>query len=310
MAERQHTQTLPFARLFAGHETFAFRHFWLKKGLDHLLRDREVFQRQDATTLLGVGKNMVRSIRHWCLACRVAEEEPGTRAQRLRPTGLGEKLLRDGGWDPYLEDDASLWLLHWNLASAGARAATWYWAFNRFHEYAFTRPVMVDSLCRFLQAIGWADISDGTIARDVECLVHTYLPRRGDASNGEDPIGCPLTALSLLVAEADGERLRFRVGPKPSLPTHVFAFAVAQFWNQRCPERLTLDLRELLGAEGSPALVFRLDEDSVLSHLDGLADATGGAVRFEDSALVRRLVKRGETPLDSMSFLEAYYGSG
>jgi hypothetical protein len=63
----------PFAKSFAGHQTFAFRYFWLKKGLDLVCSDSEAFQRDDAVVRLGVGKNMVQSIRHWCLATRVVE---------------------------------------------------------------------------------------------------------------------------------------------------------------------------------------------------------------------------------------------
>lgn len=298
---------LPFARSFAGHETFAFRYTWLKKGVDNLTLDPELFQRDDAIVVLGVGKNMVRSIRHWCLATRVAEEEPGTRARRLQSTDLGTQLLSDDGWDPYLEDEATLWLLHWNLASAGTKAATWYWAFNKFHEYAFTRVAMVEALTRFTQTLGWSDISESTIKRDVDCLVHSYLPRRNDAANGDDPIECPLSNLGLLMQEPDGERLRFRIGPKPTLPPAVFAHALAVFWNQKCPERQTLELRQITGSEGSPALVFRLDEDSVLYYLDDVVHASCGAMVFEDTAQVRRVVKRVQGPLNPVSILEAYY---
>ncbi|MBI2842135.1 MAG: DUF4007 family protein [Armatimonadetes bacterium] len=300
---------VPFAKSFAGHETFAFRHAWLKKGVDSLSRDRESFQREDAIVTLGVGKNMVRSIRHWCLATRVAEEEPGTRARRLRPTDLGNRLLKDAGWDPYLEDEGTLWLLHWNLTSAGTRAATWYWTFNRFHEYAFTRPAMLDALTRFIQTIGWQDVSESTVKRDVDCLIHTYLSRRDDVTNGEDPIECPLTGLDLLVQEPDGDRLRLRTGPKPTLPSGVFTYALSEFWNMKCCERQTLELRQIIGSEGSPAQVFRLDEDSVLSYLDSVSDTSGGAMVFEDTTQVRRVVKRDEQPLASIAFLEAYYAS-
>ncbi len=64
---------------FSGHETFPFRYPWLKKGFDAVLVDGNVFLRDNAITTLGVGKNMVRSIRHWCLASGVL--------------GAGQKLL-------------------------------------------------------------------------------------------------------------------------------------------------------------------------------------------------------------------------
>ena len=56
---------------FSGHETFPFRYPWLKKGFDAVGEDPHVFLRDDAITTLGVGKNMVRSIRHWCLTAGV-----------------------------------------------------------------------------------------------------------------------------------------------------------------------------------------------------------------------------------------------
>ena len=50
---------------FSGHETFPFRYTWLKKGVDAVSDDPSVFSSDRATITLGVGKNMVRSIRHW-----------------------------------------------------------------------------------------------------------------------------------------------------------------------------------------------------------------------------------------------------
>src|SRR5947209_12763996 len=102
---------------FSGHETFPFRYPWLKKGFDAVEEDGDVFLRDDAITTLGVGKNMVRSIRHWCLAAGTLEENPGNRGGALKVSDLGRLLLADDGLDPYLEDPATLWLIHWQLAS-------------------------------------------------------------------------------------------------------------------------------------------------------------------------------------------------
>ncbi len=72
---------------FSGHETFPFRYPWLKKGFDAVQQDAEAFLRDDAITTLGVGKNMVRSIRHWCLAAGVLAEGRDA-GGALRPTNL------------------------------------------------------------------------------------------------------------------------------------------------------------------------------------------------------------------------------
>src|SRR5438552_2795838 len=89
---------------FSGHETFVLRYGWLKKGFDAAVKNPSVFTAEDAVVDLGVGKNMVRAIRHWGLACGVLREEPKTRGLRLTPTDFGNFLFGNSGQDPYLED--------------------------------------------------------------------------------------------------------------------------------------------------------------------------------------------------------------
>jgi hypothetical protein len=59
---------------FAGHETFTLRYGWLKKAVDATLDRQDIFLQDDALVTLGVGKNMVRAIRHWGLVTGVLED--------------------------------------------------------------------------------------------------------------------------------------------------------------------------------------------------------------------------------------------
>ena len=105
---------------FSGHQTFAFRYGWLEKGVSGVQKHSDIFTRDDALVLLGVGKNMVASIRHWCQVTQLIETDPnikGNTGRQFRVTDIGQRLLLDSGWDPFLEDDASLWLIHWLLVS-------------------------------------------------------------------------------------------------------------------------------------------------------------------------------------------------
>lgn len=303
---KNHSQDLPFIKSFAGHETFPFRYPWLKKGVDWINQDPGIFLREDAVIKFGVGKNMVQSIRHWCLATRIAVETPERKG--LQTTPLGNRLFSDDGWDPYLEDDATLWLLHWNLASRGTKAATWYWAFNRFTEFAFTRASLVEALIKEIQILNLPNVSESTIKRDIGCFILTYLSDRIDQSIVENTIGCPLVSLELLIQEPDGDRIRFNSGPKLSLPAEIFAFALAQFLNRGNYNGKTLELREILRSEGSPALVFKLDQESTLTYLDQLERVTLGKIIFQDTPLVRQVVRQETTSEDPLFILEKYYG--
>src|SRR5882757_3548772 len=89
---------------FSGHETFPFRYAWLKKGLEGLLANPNIFNSDDAIVDLGVGKNMVRAIRHWCIATKLIEEGgflPNTRTRELTITALGRALFIDPAFDEY-----------------------------------------------------------------------------------------------------------------------------------------------------------------------------------------------------------------
>src|SRR5437016_4741230 len=106
---------------FSGHETFPFRFTWLRKAVEAVdgeTGDKQIFGREHAMVELGVGKNMVGSIRHWGTVCGLIEEDPteaNNRGRFLRPTTLGRRLFSDDGWDPYLEDPGTLWLLQWQI---------------------------------------------------------------------------------------------------------------------------------------------------------------------------------------------------
>ena len=70
-----------------------------------------------------------------------------------------------------------------------------------------------------------------------------------------------------------------------------------------------LELREIMRSEGSPGLIFKLDQESMLGYLDALKDVTSGYMVFEDTSLVRRVIRPLESACTPMSFLEDYYGS-
>ncbi len=93
---------------FSGHDTFHCRLFWLKKGFDYVSSGEKF--KDDSGVALGVGRNMVNSIRFWLKAFGIVGEE-----NLLNP--LYQRLFSDDGWDPYLENEGTLYLLHYQLCA-------------------------------------------------------------------------------------------------------------------------------------------------------------------------------------------------
>lgn len=270
---------------FGGHEKFVFRHGWLKKGVDAAKREPLVFTKDEALAELGVGKNMVRSIRHWCLATGMLQEIDGIGLARpLQPTEMAEKLLVGKGWDPYLEDVGSLWLLHWQLTTRLARGFVWHLLFSIYLETEFTRPSMQKFVKNQLEQRG-IKTTDGTIEREIEFCLRTYIPAKTKLGViSEETLDCPLAELDIVRFLPDDGVYRFNVGPKVSLPLGIFGYALLMFFSRTVENRRTIAIDEIIYQPGSPGQVFKLDENTVVEYLESLENFSNGSIRMQETA--------------------------
>jgi hypothetical protein len=280
----------------------------MKKGVEAVAEDGHVFAADDAMTRLGVGKNMVRSIRHWCLAAGLVEEDRSTSVGRvgLRPSELGRKLLGDDGWDPYLEDPATLWLLHWQIGSNQRRCTTWFWAFSFVYDPEFTKESLFSSLLEWVGTAGAKHTAPSSIQRDIDCFMRTYVPSR--QSQGlvlEDTLDCPLVELNLIAEAGDRQTFQFNRGPQPELPTGVLFFAALDYWQRTAPNAETLSLADLAYHPGSPGRLFQIDEDSLAGRFEEFESLAKGKIGYGETAGLRQLYRR--KPISPLAILEQTY---
>ena len=295
---------------FSGHETFPFRYTWLKKGVDAVDEDRgapTIFSDDSATIALGVGKNMVRSIHHWCQVTGLIEGDgvDSNNRRRFVPTGRGNSIFADDGFDPYLEDVATLWLIHWQLATNISRATTWYWAFSIFGQNEFSKDTFISELIDWTERNARNRISENSIKRDVDCFFRTYVPSRLTKTTVmEDTFDCPLVELNLISDSPDGNTYRFQRGPKPSLPIEIFTAALSKSWNTLSRQN-ELTFANIAYSEKSPGRIFQLDDDTLVEYLDNLEHLTDGAFRYDETAGVKQIYRNRK--IDAMELLHRYY---
>lgn len=299
---------------FSGHDTFPLRYGWLKKVFDAIQsRERQgedtkiVFKPDDAIAQFGVGKNMVTAMRYWSLAAGIIEEVR-THVGPYATTPIGRALLDDNGWDPWLEDPNSLWLLHWQFASTPERTSTWYWVFNHCPQASFERNTIVEYLSRLCSRREMKRVAPNTLKRDVECFVRTYVEKT-TAESKEDTLECPLTELSLLRTVGRRDMFHFSRGPKPTLNAGMFAYAATQFWQRHYPNVRTLSLDALFHEPGSPGRVFLLDEESAVEFAIELEAATERTITWSETAGLRQLIcRKAVNEIDPTLFLSQAYG--
>jgi hypothetical protein len=279
----------PVPPAFARHDTFHPRHGWLKKAYDLVDELPDLFTREDAAHQLGVGKNMVRAIRHWSFAFGILE--PGTDEHRhpvSRATDLGRNLLDEPtGWDPYLEDPASLWLLHWQLVGRPEWATGWTYTFFRFGRADFTIRDLARAFGTYVEKeYAGARYAPSSYEKDASCLVRMYALPTG-VRLGEESIQCPFAELGLLRPGAEPGTFAFAVGPKPSLPDEMIAAASAEFLLKRAGGARTIALHRLLHDAGSPGLAFRLSESALYGALEAVAERDPGLAVIESAGVIQ-----------------------
>lgn len=286
---------------FSGHETFPLRYGWLKKAFDaiaqsnELAENKSIFLADNAIARFGVGKNMVASMRYWASAAGIIVDAPTP--NRIDVTPLGRKIFGEDGIDSYMENPATLWLIHWQLCGRPDRT-TWYWTFNHYAAPTFDREDLVKGLISIAGDRDWTRASGATVKRDVECFVRTYAARlSSNKVSHEDALESPLTELGLIrpIRKKDGFRLVR--GEKSSLGNGVFAYALIDFW-LRFSNANTLSFEALAHEPGSPGRVFLLDENDLADRLVSIDEFTNGAIRWSETAGLKQLIRQADFDKD------------
>lgn len=300
----------------SGHETFPLRYGWIKKAYDAIEategneENKSVFLGDDAIARFGVGKNMVASMRHWGSAAGILSEAQGSPV--IRTTELGRILFGPGGRDPYMEHPATLWLVHWHLAARPDKT-TWFWAFNHYPALTFEREHLVKGITRLAKERNWSRVAAATIKNDVACFIRTYVPQQpsGQAGN-DDALESPLTELGLIKAIGKRDGFRFVRGPKSTLGDGVFIYALLDFWSRYSKKAATLSFEAIAHEPGGPGRVFLFDENDIADRLAGLDDATGGKLRWSETAGLKQVVRDRELNFETiLSYADAdYAGAG
>lgn len=257
--------------IFARHETFHPRYGWLKKAYDAVKKDSTIFYQEDASVVLGVGKNMVKAIKYWALAFKIIVENPklGHSPNAIKITEFATALLDDDGWDPYLEDPASLWLLHWELLRPPCLATAWWFTFNEFHKTLFSQDDLLFAIKNYVHTTHYSSVlKDSSIAKDINCLLRMYIGHANKEKIREESIDSPFTELSVLRHDGDTRHFAFNLGRKHDLSPNIIVSTCLDYAQNNQKAIGTISLSRLLHDHNSPGLVLKLTESALCDAID------------------------------------------
>jgi len=280
---------------FSGHDSFQCRQLWLKKGFDFVLSNGS-FNDEDAVVKLGVGKNMVSAIRYWMKAFNIIDNKDN-------PTEFGIKLFDDTGYDPFLEDDASLWLLHYHLIKTGI-ASTYNIIFNDFRKEKifFNKDTYINYIKRRRETEPSLVFNENTLADDFGVFIKMYQSNN-ESKDVDDSFSGILSEIDLLNTIGKGKEEKYQIenNERDKLPDAVLLFSILdnpEYGN-------SISLNSLENDVNSPASIFCLNRTGLTNKIAEIVSDNRN-ITFTDHAGIKELQFKKKQ--NAYSILDAYYG--
>ncbi|QMT17214.1 DUF4007 family protein [Planococcus maritimus] len=179
---------------YSQHQSFYLRDRWLSKAMKNIEENSSFFYEKDAFEKIGLGKNMVQSLKHWIVATKLYEEVKENNKKHHEITPLG-KFIKEK--DRAIKYFNSAGLLHHSLATNKEVSTTWYWFFNIYTETVFSREEVFEELTKWVQKREKRVVSENSLKRDLDCLIKIYTTG-GSTSDPEEVILSPLNKLNVL----------------------------------------------------------------------------------------------------------------
>ncbi len=293
------------ARLtLSGHETFSCRHFWLKKGYDFVQAGEYKFSDGDAVIQLGVGKNMVASIRFWMKAFDLMKEDD----QSTESTEIADFIFGKNGVDPFLENPATVWLLHYMLVKSDY-ASIYSIIFNevRGQRPEFNENYVIAHLNGRLEEEGQV-VSPSTITKDIKTFLKNYVRPKSKKNIEEEWSGLllELDLIQVLPFKENGaQKYKIENKERSIIPASLILFAILRYK----PDASSLTFQELMNGKGSPGRIFALTADGLMNKIEEITQQYDSIVYSSDGGIQQiQILDKSLTKVENqLSILSAIY---
>ncbi|SEF67459.1 DUF4007 family protein [Sphingobacterium lactis] len=281
---------------FSGHDTFHCKQQWLLKGIRLIEEEGNTAfnNTSDAIKTLGVGKNMVSSVKYWLESFNITNNH--------KISQIGKLLLSQNGFDPYLEDEGTLWLLQFHLCHskyASIFNLIFCKYFNDKVNYDFTEEKILNFLKRHLEDNNIKAMSSNTLSNDFKVFTRSYVSSVRESKTLEDDFNSPLLELNL-IEKSDNNTFKINKTNR-IIPPNIFAYSVLLICESENSRSLSFRLiQETIGN------YFCLSNDSLEEHIHQLNFISPLFVYNEDAGTANIQIKDYDEN-DKVNLLRRHY---
>ena len=238
---------------FKKNESFSIREGWISKVINNN-NLKKTFSKNEGISELGIGSNMVKSLKYWVTASGIIE------GKDCQLTAFGNALRET---DPYLEKDISWFLIHYHLVKNTTQCPIFYYVFT-MNQNGFTKDFIVNYV--FEKAKPFFNDKDDDVLRkyvedDTNVFLKTYYSE-DKTTNPEENYVCPLSHLNLL-QKNKGKYIKSSPSLSQLSPIIVYYVLRQEFENE---DSFVID--DTIEKEFGPCHIFNLDKSSFIQHLE------------------------------------------
>ena len=272
---------------FSGHETFTCKSLWLKKGFD-FLEEGHSFSDDSAVVFLGVGKNMVSSIRFWLKAFGLTQSD--------KLTNLATFIFGKDGKDCFAEDHNTLWLLHYYLVKNQV-ASLYNMLFLGVQREmkSFDREQVQAYVKRKCNVPEQKNVyNENTVKKDINVLLANYVMPKSTKSLEE----YNALLLDLGLIQSLDKKFTFNSTNPQQIAFELILFVLLDY----CEGEKTISFDKLQEI----ALIFCLSMPDLIVIIQQLANQYKEQMIFTDNAGIKNVQFVGEA-FNKWSILDKYY---
>ncbi|MBQ3190451.1 MAG: DUF4007 family protein [Bacteroides sp] len=262
--------------VFSGHESFPCKTLWLKKGYDFVVHNKD-FNNPEAVIDLGVGKNMVASIRYWLKVFGLCQND--------QPTWLGNYLFNDeNGRDPYMEDLATLWILHFHLVfnQDATLYNLFFCGYQKGHTQFEREQIVTYVKLNMIEANKQNVFNENTVKKDVSVLIQNYaLPRKYQSNEDFSSL---LIDLDLIRQNTERKGYYINIDGKRKVAKEIFMYALLVLKEQEGDNTISYDT-----VQDKVGLTFCMQDYETIEILKLLANEYSNYMSYSDNAGIRMI---------------------